>query len=359
MMHKVSIIVPVYKVEKYLCTCVDSIIGQTYKNIQLILVDDGSPDRCGAMCDEYADKDARVLSLHKCNGGVSSARNLGLAHAEGEYVTFCDSDDWYRPDWIEKLVEAMETSRTDLVLGNFDLVTEDGGHISYSGYETGVYELGLPEEKIRYCFETLLTEKHSWAVTNRLFSMELIRRHQISFCETCEDFAEDMSFTLSYSVFAKRIVAIEDAGYLYRMRGNSMTHVYEGAAKLNAHHEVFLFFVPACRRAFPEETAEKVLPIFHFLIMRDQYIVVLRKGEYHKMAGAVAQIRCQEEWKYWTGLLMKRKRELTAYFGKYNAQRILLLIHFCRHGNGLRFKIERRLFYMLKNKMEDCYGNGS
>ena len=79
MMHKVSIIVPVYKVEKYLCTCVDSIIGQTYKNIQLILVDDGSPDRCGAMCDEYADKDARVLSLHKCNGGVSSARNLGLA----------------------------------------------------------------------------------------------------------------------------------------------------------------------------------------------------------------------------------------------------------------------------------------
>ena len=89
-----SVIIPVYKVEKYLRQCVDSVINQTYKNLEIILVDDGSPDNCGKICDEYAQKDRRIKVIHQENQGVSAARNLGTKLAQGEYITYVDSDDW-------------------------------------------------------------------------------------------------------------------------------------------------------------------------------------------------------------------------------------------------------------------------
>lgn len=101
---KVSIVVPIYNVEKYLHKCVDSIIGQTYHNLEIILVDDGSPDNCPAICDEYQKKDSRVRVIHKPNGGLSDARNAGLDIATGEYISFVDSDDWIECDTIEKML---------------------------------------------------------------------------------------------------------------------------------------------------------------------------------------------------------------------------------------------------------------
>ena len=89
----ISIIVPVYKVEKYLRRCIDSILAQTYQNIEVLLIDDGSPDNSGEICDEYAERDSRVRVFHKPNGGVSSARNLGLKEAKGQYIGFVDADD--------------------------------------------------------------------------------------------------------------------------------------------------------------------------------------------------------------------------------------------------------------------------
>ena len=94
----VSVIVPVYKVEKYLDKCIESIVGQTYENLEIILVDDGSPDNCPTMCDEWAQKDSRIKVIHKENGGLSSARNAGLDACTGDYIGFVDSDDWIEPD---------------------------------------------------------------------------------------------------------------------------------------------------------------------------------------------------------------------------------------------------------------------
>lgn len=100
---KISIIVPVYKVEQYLERCVKSLINQTYKNIEIILVDDGSPDQCPKMCDDYASEDSRIKVIHKKNGGLSDARNAGLDAATGEFIAFVDSDDWVEIDFIETL----------------------------------------------------------------------------------------------------------------------------------------------------------------------------------------------------------------------------------------------------------------
>ena len=115
MMPLVSVIVPVYKVEHYIRQCIDSILKQTYRNLEIILVDDGSPDSCGSICGEYAEKDKRIKVYHKENGGLSDARNYGVARAKGEYLGFVDSDDWIEPDMYELLVNVAEKNNADIV----------------------------------------------------------------------------------------------------------------------------------------------------------------------------------------------------------------------------------------------------
>lgn len=109
----VSIIIPVYKVEKYLSKCIESILKQTYFDLELILVDDGSPDKCPEICDTYASKDERVVVIHQKNAGVSAARNAGLEKAKGEYIGFVDPDDWIAPEMYEKMIQAMENSEVE------------------------------------------------------------------------------------------------------------------------------------------------------------------------------------------------------------------------------------------------------
>ena len=122
----ISVIVPVYKTEQYLERCIMSILTQTYTNIELILVDDGSPDNCPDMCDSYVKMDERVKVIHKTNGGVSSARNAGLEAAKGEYISFIDSDDYIEPDMYEKLIEKAMEYDCDVVM--CDCVKENGEH---------------------------------------------------------------------------------------------------------------------------------------------------------------------------------------------------------------------------------------
>lgn len=125
-MPKVSIIVPVYKAEKYIKRCVDSIIAQTFSDWELLLIDDGSPDRSGEIIEDYAKADARVRVFHKENGGVSSARNLGLDNAQGEYLTFVDADDWIDADNLAVCLPVIEQNRLDVLQFPFKRIDEKG-----------------------------------------------------------------------------------------------------------------------------------------------------------------------------------------------------------------------------------------
>lgn len=122
----ISVIVPVYKVEPYLEKCVDSLLNQTYQNCEIILVDDGSPDKCPKICDAYAEKDTRVHVIHKENGGLSDARNKGVAESKGEYITFVDSDDYVTEDYVEYLWKLIETYQADISVGGRYVVNMDG-----------------------------------------------------------------------------------------------------------------------------------------------------------------------------------------------------------------------------------------
>ncbi len=142
----ISVVVPVYNVENQLCRCVDSIIGQTYKNIEIILVDDESPDNCGQICDDYAKKDSRIRVIHKSNGGLSDARNRGIAESCGEYVVLVDSDDTVTPDYVEYLFDMLRREPSaQMSVCRFQIVQEgctpaDSMH--------GNYQLMTPEQAL-------------------------------------------------------------------------------------------------------------------------------------------------------------------------------------------------------------------
>lgn len=125
-MAEITVIVPIYKVEKYLRKCVDSILAQTFTDYELILVDDGSPDGCPQICDEYQTQDARIQVIHKKNGGLSDARNAALDIAVGKYITFVDSDDWITPDALASMRESLIRTDSDMAIGNMINVSEDG-----------------------------------------------------------------------------------------------------------------------------------------------------------------------------------------------------------------------------------------
>lgn len=163
----ISLIIPVYKVEKYLEKCIQSVINQTYENLQIILVDDGSPDNCGKICDEYAKKDHRIEVIHKSNGGLSDARNKGLEIAKGEYIGFVDSDDYIEADMYEVLYNLLKQYNADVSICNFYTVSQ--GKISIKNADNGINEYN----RIEILKEILLDKNIQSYAWNKLYKKEL------------------------------------------------------------------------------------------------------------------------------------------------------------------------------------------
>lgn len=173
MLSKVSIIVPIYKVEKYLNRCIDSIIDQTYKNLEIILVDDGSPDMSGEIIDEYRKKDSRIISLHKKNGGLSDARNYGMKYVTGEYIFFLDSDDYIKSETIETLINLSLQYQADIVQGGFYYKYND--YLLYDNryYTEDSKPVILNNKELMY--ELVLNEKVKNFAWGKLYKTKLIK----------------------------------------------------------------------------------------------------------------------------------------------------------------------------------------
>ena len=216
----VSIIVPVYNVEKYLPKCLDSILAQTFKDFELLLIDDGSPDTSGAICDDYAQRDPRIRVFHQENKGVSAARNVGLDHAKGEWIAFVDADDWMESHWLGSMVENMEG--TDLVISGF--------HLNYKGQ---VHEHRLenktfsPAEYSDACAH-LMKIAHMGYLWSMLFSNIIIREKNLRLNERmC--YQEDLDFILRYVLHTKSFRTIDACAYHYTLNRRSIyRHNIEG-----------------------------------------------------------------------------------------------------------------------------------
>lgn len=220
----ISVIVPVYNVEKYICKCIDSIVNQTYKNLEIILIDDGSLDNCPQICDEYAKKDSRIKVIHKKNGGVSSARNMGIGIAKGEYIGFVDSDDLIHKDMYKLMLEFLSENNLDIVNCNvLEITTEDF-------FSDEVFDLVKNKNyiinKIDAYNKILLFNSDNGI--NPFTVCKLIKKTLLSNIIFNLDFSigEDMLFCLDVIKESNRIGLLESKLYFYNRQEQSVTKTF-------------------------------------------------------------------------------------------------------------------------------------
>lgn len=287
----ISVIIPIYKVELFLDECIASVVRQTHKNMEIILVDDGSPDGCPGICDEWALKDNRIKVIHKLNGGLSDARNAGLELACGEYIAFIDSDDWIEPEMLEKMLCVMEDEQADICACNIRSCYVDHEEI----WGCRKFVAGNSEQilEMLYC-----DTEFPVAASNKLYRRECWKELRFPVDKICED-----AFTTYRLVHnAKRIVQIPEAFYCYRIRPQSiMTSNFslkrmdeEEAWRVNyqfikeyypkLYKKAFRFYLQKVHvliQTIPEEQRQEFSQQFYYLkniMRRNLLFVLLRSG---------------------------------------------------------------------------------
>ncbi len=226
----VSAVVPVYNVEAYLPTCVESILAQTYRNLEVVLVDDGSPDGCGSLCDAYAARDGRVRAIHRPNGGLSAARNTGLDAVQGDYVAFVDSDDEVSPVFVETLVGALEAGDADIAQCGFS--TRRAGLLPDMAVRHGDGAGGFERLTGRQASERLQFDSSGayTVVWNKLYRSTLFERLRFPEGKQHED-----EFVTYRALWAAGGVCVTEAClYYYRQRGDSTMGVGFNPRSLDA-----------------------------------------------------------------------------------------------------------------------------
>lgn len=205
-MKRISIIIPVFKVESYIGKCIESILSQSYTNFELLLIDDGSPDRSGEICDSFLGKDSRIKVFHIPNGGPSNARNLGLTWASGDYVCFIDSDDWVEKDFLKHLVENLFDESIGVVIAGH---IRDGKTAKVKTHEEKTY---LKENFDTLCDETRL---YNWGFSHdKLYNLKVIKENNLSFPVQIK-FSEDLIFLLKYIKLCDWVHFVPYADYHY------------------------------------------------------------------------------------------------------------------------------------------------
>lgn len=211
----ISVIIPVYKVEKYLDQCIASVSGQTYQNLEIILVDDGSPDSCGEICDKWAERDSRIKVIHKKNGGLSAARNTGLAAVAGEFVAFVDSDDLIIPTMMEELLSVLKEKKADIAECNYVCFSDEDEQKlknEVSGEKTRSY---TTKEALSLLIEN---RTFKYTVWNKIYRRDILNTLRFEVGKL----HEDVFFTYQVFGHCKIIAKTEKTLYFYRQRSDSI-----------------------------------------------------------------------------------------------------------------------------------------
>lgn len=260
---KVSIIVPVYNAQKTLHRCVDSILNQDYTDFELLLIDDGSKDESGTICDDYAKKDKRITVIHKENSGVSDSRNTALDHASGEYLQFLDSDDWITPDATRLLVESARQNQCDMVISDFYRVI--GERLAHKGSidEDGVL---TREEFANFMMENP-ADFYYGVLWNKLYRRSIVETYhlrmdsQISWCE-------DFMFNLEYIRYCEHIFVLQVPVYYYvKTKGSLVSQGMSLTKTIKTKMMVLEYYTDFYKQVLTEEEYEKKrIQIYSYLI---------------------------------------------------------------------------------------------
>jgi len=352
-MPTMSIVVPVYKVESYLKECIESVLDQSFRDFELILVDDGSPDNCPAICDEYAARDSRIRVIHKENGGLSDARNAGLDVATGKYIYFLDGDDYVHPDLLERINSSMEPD-TDLFVFNYWEQTEDGKINPYIYAENGCFSLQNQEERYSFFLNTLLCFNIGWAAWNRVFVRENIEKYNLRFVDNRRIFAEDLCFSLCYCAHVTKIKMIDDYLHYYRIRGGSLTAEQRKKLNINQYNElgkaVWKFYTGF-------EDCDYLVNNYyaiHYMIIAEPLAV-----DYRKMGMAAPEFRklIYDKIVSWDFFELQMQEQLRNYqkkrtgFGRLEVLEHMSFIKFCLGGSYTVLRVQLKLLGFVRRML--------
>ena len=218
-----SLITPIYKVEKYLPQCIESMINQTFTDIEIILVDDGSPDNCPQICDEYAARDTRIKVIHKKNGGLVSARQAGTEEATGKYTINVDGDDWIERHYCEKMAQIIKKFQPDIVICGHYKAYEERNIPCFLPYRYGIYDRGKIEREI---LPILLQDDYAHGFSLNLWAKAVesqLQQHQQKLVDAVVNVGEDIACMAPCIFHARSLYIMRDCLYYYRQNSQSMT----------------------------------------------------------------------------------------------------------------------------------------
>lgn len=349
-MEKISVIVPVFKVEKYLCRCIDSILSQTFTDFELILIDDGSPDNCGKICDEYAKKDSRIHVIHKENGGLSSARNAGLDVANGDYVVFIDSDDYIEPDLFQEGIVALKDFPKALV--NYGFYVEND-----QGINKSTFILQLPNtiflndehEKTKLICNELTDYKIPWSAWSKFYSRDVIEKNDLRFEDNKRIFAEDLYFSLCFFSLVDHVVNIQKPLYHYIERSDSIM----GIDRKQTNTRRFERLAESVRDYYTSNINSRFMLEYYAVLYYKIIDIVIRNDlsalsiDDYLLSETIVKTEIQN-YKQLTRYLKKAWKQRSIlhndYMPKYiHEERMCALLYIC---NGNRF------LYNLRNKIK-------
>ena len=354
-MVKVTVIIPVYNMERYLEKCVDSIKNQTYNNLEIILVDDGSTDSSGVCCDQLKETDTRIKVIHKENGGLSSARNAGLEVATGKYIYFLDSDDYVEADLIESCVTFMEQGN-ELVVFNYRKVNEAGEILAYSHFRREKWLFKEDEDRLKFIFEELLCYKVGWEAWDRFYSRDIIEKHHLRFADNNKIFAEDLYFFLCYIGEISSIYSCGKIFYNYVIREDSIMGTNKDFAyNLNRINSLSLELKKYYAEMGEKNSLQKVFPLIHFCLL-SPYIQKLEKSGWSQKEIAVflnekmdASVFCNQEFE-------KFLSEYKTYYKVCKKLKVLEsknIIQYFKDMNYRKLQISNKFLYWSTAKKEN------
>lgn len=275
---KISIVIPIYNVKNYLKRSVNSVVNQSYPDIEIILVDDGSTDGCDKLCDELVSiyrESNDIKVIHKENGGLSSARNAGLEVASGRYIMFIDSDDYIDDMMAEQLHELLVRSKSDMSICSYVRVDEQETTLSKCIINDEIIDIGDDTDKMEFVLRRFLEYNVTWEAWNKLYDMEIIKKNALRFRPNKEIFSEDLCFNMEYLICCKQIITSSYEGYFYVQRSDSIMGSNKKVYHIEQHIELGSVIKNEWKKhidSIYEDDFEKKYALIFYMIMHPEYL---------------------------------------------------------------------------------------
>lgn len=356
---KVSIIVPVYNVANYLTDAIESAVSQTYENVEVILVDDGSTDGCSGICDAWADKNEKIKVVHKENGGLSSARNAGLEIAGGDYIYFLDGDDYISPELVQTVVLYMNLGYDMVIFQHY--AVHDDGKKELRTCSLGEYIIDGTDVRKDYYIKTLLQYRIGWEAWNRMFRRDIIEALHLRYEDNRKIFAEDLYFMMCYSLAVKSIISIDSAFYYYRLRDDSIMGKENGKLNIGRMNEMSKAIYEFFKSHNAPAALMELYPIMHYIILQGcamRYKKIKGINEIQLRRDIMDDVSDEKFFCMSLRKLTRKQKPWKKYFGTEEAMHIVKVANYWRTGSFAYFIIkteEIRAYQKISRRRDRKY----